>query len=405
MFTLRGEAKDAGEHEAGTGQDSGRGAVLWSDGGRLLASTKRRLVLLAFGGPGLGVSAVEIEKPPGWPRGRFDAHGPLCAWTDGRGRRRGGRSRGNAPADDRVRRAAHAPRGAGGSVQGLDVRAFALRSVLFTSAGGCPGDPGSCAGREIDARELTDSLRSIVVLDEDPVDDLEAVIAHELAHGYLGHLDASAQAERAAAALCGSWGLGLETARGDPEAAARAFYAEGGEPVRVCIDGDALRFACGDCGRGCLMLAPVVPGARASVGVGCDGCDWFTVAAPTDPCGACGARVSATWAPVATPEAPIAEARCACGRAAPWRIEPDLTEWRGLLALAVQVLAQPGGPDVPGRWLAGRRLRAAAGMLDGDARGEKVGALGDEAAAVGADPARLAAVAAGLREALRGDAT
>lgn len=89
-----------------------------------------------------------------------------------------------------------------------DVQAFAATRLYVKTIGSAPG---SCAGSLINLTrkaELADYM--LVICDASP--DLDAVIAHEVAHAVLRHTDkgnpmSSEQAEREARALAGSWGF------------------------------------------------------------------------------------------------------------------------------------------------------------------------------------------------------
>lgn len=196
------------------------------------------------------------------------------------------------------------------------VRRFALEHVLFVSVGGAPGPgiPYTVVGLAV-PRSRFDEVQWVV-----PLLDREGVgvtAAHELAHAYLGHARGTAEAEREAAELVRSWGFNGTSSDPDGCAARHDVAAERVALMRAGLVGDELQVTC-TCGAGCRVLAPVVVGLPAEVGVECPRCGWVALmdVGQLHACMTCGGTAGVTWAADATPELPVATHACSCGEVA-----------------------------------------------------------------------------------------
>ncbi len=269
-----------------------------------------------------------------------------------------------------------------------DARAFALTKVGFLLL-----DPREVHGYAIDASAFAGAEWFVVVGARAGMLD---TLGHEIAHCALGHLEASADAEREAVKLTREWGF----ASADPEAHAAAF-----EPwdhkLRAVVTwaaptgaaqatADAVAFECATCDGLCRVLCPTVAGLPANIGAECRRCGRLDIVslAGLVPC-QCGERPSVTWAAEATPQQPMATWVCgSCNATATRTIQsapappapafdlivpiPDEAPWCYFARAAARVLALDG--DVA--W-ARRQLRRALDEMDGDPRREHVQAALD----------------------------
>ena len=208
------------------------------------------------------------------------------------------------------------------------VRAFALDRCAFASVG------RGAAGMAISPVASGGTTWTIVLADRDGV---TGTAAHELAHAFLGHDQASVEAEIAAAELAASWGIVGDSA--DASGCAERFKAWAAQvmDLRARVDDGRVMVEC-KCGAQGTILAPVVVGRSAECAISCPACEWVLVIELADlvKCAACGGRAIVTWAKGATPDAPTALWICPCGVNVTRRLLPNVvrpgpmpeTEWR-----------------------------------------------------------------------------
>jgi hypothetical protein len=285
----------------------------------------------------------------------------------------------------------------------LEARRAALARVAFTGLGDV-GDGQCIVGTALGPRSLGGSEWVIVLQQREGIG---LAAAHELAHVLANDdLNASADAEARAVALVNSWGL----AGGDPaEHAARFERRQRTVTTRTRVDGDRLGLSCAQCNAPCHVVAPVVPGLPAEIGIGCERCGWFVLRslASLVPCVKCD-RDTATvlWADTASPQHPAATWTCAiCGPTTlvltsepapvePAEVPPELAyarqAARELMNVEKLLLVTNGSTDERhmmarerarvGMVLADQRLRRSAAALGDDPQAGVLRDLADEVA-------------------------
>lgn len=91
-----------------------------------------------------------------------------------------------------------------------DVREFALESCRFLSVG--RADLGMVLPGRVGASEVVSEPRWLVLLEENVLsEDVHGIVAHEIAHAFLGHdrlsIDTPADCEKQAASRAREWGF------------------------------------------------------------------------------------------------------------------------------------------------------------------------------------------------------
>ena len=201
-----------------------------------------------------------------------------------------------------------------------DARAIAVRDVTFVGVGvrtnAMAIPPAGAAEGWIVCLAERDGARDTVL--------------HELAHVYHGHPHGGAEAEAEACATAASWGAAGHSADVALHAGHARTWQAAAPRVFVGSRGGTITVACGRCAAACEVLAPVVAGIPAEVGLGCSSCGWFELVkvAPLVSCPVCGKAATATWTPDATPSAPEVRLVCECGTNVSLRLhtEPDEPE-------------------------------------------------------------------------------